>query len=194
MRNINAWFFTSCLLVVMGCSEPSQENLDSSENLISSPKNVVQVLSLDVPWTCEQAGEGKKIFYEPALDVLLAMKFAECVNREKNNQHPQQACVTVVVHRIDPKDRTMFLVGFEPLFFSDSTVDDAAKKLLKLAQLPDSMGAESVVIQAASGTYSARNYLQAIKRTAPLIILLPMKIKSNKLTPALYQAACARIQ
>ncbi|MDO7848434.1 hypothetical protein Q5H92_18860 [Hymenobacter sp. M29] len=179
--------------MAMGCGEPSRENLDSSENLISSPKNVLQALSLDVPWTCAEAADTKKIFYEPSQDVLLAMKFAECVNREKNNQHPQRTCVTVVTHRPNPADPAMLLVGYDPLFFSDSTVDEAAKKLLQLAKFPESVAPESVVVHAATGTYSVRNYLQSIKRTAPLIILLPMKIKGNKLTPELYQAACSRI-
>jgi hypothetical protein len=195
MRIIGKLLAMSLLLAASACN-PDSEALDSSENLLASPKNVVQALTLDVPWTCQQAS--RKVNKLPGqssdLQVLAKLKVLECENRELNQEYPDQTQVTVVVHLADPSSDTSLYVRWVPLFFSDSTIGVAARKLLRMGGFPDSLDASTAVIQSATGTYSASAYLRSIRKTTPLVVFLPMKIQGSKLTPDIYQAACARVK
>jgi hypothetical protein len=195
MRIIGKMLAMSWLLAASACN-PDSEALDSSENLLASPKNVVQAFTLDVPWTCQQAS--RKVNKLPGqstdLQVLAKFKVLECENRELNQEYPDQTQVTVVVHLADPSSDTSLYVRWVPLYFSDSTIGVAARKLLRMGGFPDSLDASTAVIQSATGTYSASAYLRSIRKTTPLVVFLPMKIQGNKLTPDIYQAACTRVK
>jgi hypothetical protein len=196
MRNVRNVLRLSCLLVVFACSSGSENNLYSSENLISTPKNVVQALTLDVPLTCWQASrrDDKPTFHVSETEALRRMKVAECENRELNEAYPHQTRITVVVHLASLANDTSLYLRYVPLYFTDRTIGKAAQKLLNLAGFPDSLAPEKAVISSAIGSYSASSYLRAIRTTTPLIIFLPMKIQGQKLTPDVYQEACIRVK
>jgi hypothetical protein len=181
---------------MMGCGDTSQDNLDNSENLISSPRNVVQALTLDVPWTCWQTKwqGGESRMYASPIEALKAMKKTECENRELNAQYPQQTKVTVVMHLAEPGNDTTLYLRFVPLYFSASTIGKAAQKMLNLGGFPASLDTAQAVIESASGRYTARKFLQAIRTNTPLVVFLPMKIKGQRLTPVIYQSACGRVR
>jgi hypothetical protein len=183
-----------CLLV--SCSVPDrdlQDKLDSSMNLLSQPKNVLPVYTLAVPWTCEQATEKIKDgdLYRSMLDALLLMQVAQCNNLADNESNPDSACVTVITHSDNVDNDTMRIVGYVPLFFSSRTISSASKKLIELAKLPAGQDPSTVVVESAIGTYPIAQYLNEIKNTTPVIVLMPrhMSLTSKELTPELYRAA-----
>jgi hypothetical protein len=183
-------------LLVVACESNSQNNLYSSENLITSPGNQVQALTLDVPLSCWEASrrDEKPTFHVSESEALRLMKVAECENRELNKTYPNQTRITVVVHLASRTNDTLLYLRHVPLYFSDRTIGQAAQKMLRLAGFPDSLDPSTAVIKSAIGAYSARNYLRAIRTTTPLVVFLPMRIRGQKLTPAIYTEACMRVK
>ena len=123
----------SCLLTVGAC-ESGSDALDSSENLIASPHNVVQALTLDVPWSCWQVSskEGPQKLPITALEGLRQLKAAECENRELNANYPQQTRITVAVYIPSLEVDNIVYMRAVPLYFSNRTINQAASKLLLL--------------------------------------------------------------
>jgi hypothetical protein len=195
MAKLRTLLLPSCLLVAGACN-PDSSALDSSENLITSPRNVVQALTLDVPWACWQVSlkENEESFLITPTQWLRLLKAAECENRLLNEQYPLQTRITVAVHMPHRTADSLLYLRQAPLYFSDSTMGKAASQLLRLAGIPDSIDPSTIVIESATGRYTISGYLRAIRTTTPLIILLPMKIKGQKVTPAIYEAACARVR
>jgi hypothetical protein len=195
MAKLRTLLLPSCLLAAGACN-PDSRALDSSENLITSPRNVVQALTLDVPWACWQVNpkEDEMSFSITPKQGLRLLKAAECENRRLNEEYPRQTRITVAVHMPHRTADTLVYMRQVPLYFSDSTINRAASKLLRLAGFPDSANPSAAIIEGATGRYSASGYLRAIRTTTPLIILLPMKIKGQKVTPTIYDAACARVK
>ena len=184
-----------CLLAAGACN-PDSDALDSSENLLASPPNVVQALTLDVPWPYWQVSptKGRQKLPISVLQGLRHLKAAECENRELNAAYPQQTRITVAVYMPSFKVDTIFYMRAVPLYFSDSTINQAAGKLLRLGGFPAAADTSTAIIESATGRYKASSYLRAIRTTTPLIVFLPMKIKGQKITPTLYEAACRRIK
>ncbi|RZK27101.1 MAG: hypothetical protein EOO63_13970 [Hymenobacter sp.] len=183
-------------LLALGACSPDTDALDSSENLISSPPNVVQALTLDVPWSCRQFGPKRKRQKLP-LSVeqgMRLLKAAECENRELNENYPQQTRITVAVYRPDFTSDTIMYMRMVVLSFVDSTINQAASKLLRMGGFPATADTSTAIIESATGHYKVRSYLRAIRATTPLVVFLPMKIQGKKVTPAIYEAACSRIK
>lgn len=183
-----------CLSVVFSCSNTEKETrdkLDSSLNLISVPKNVLQVYTLDVPWTCEQATAKVKIgnLHKSMLDALLLMQIAQCLNLKKNKINPDSFCVTVITHSDVVENDSMNIIGYVPVYFSNTTNDRAVRKIIELAKLPKQQDPSTFLVESAIGTYSIAQYLHKIKFTTPVIVLMPRSLPSKKLTPAVYKAA-----
>ena len=160
----------SCLLA--GACDSGSDALDSSENLLASPPNVVQALTLDVPWSCWQVSPQKRQQKLPisALQGLRLLKAAECENRELNATYPQQTRVTVAVYMPSFKSDTILYMREVPLYFSDSTINQAASKLLRLGGFPATADTSTAIIESATGRCKASSYLRAIRTTTPLII------------------------
>ena len=183
-------------LLVIGACDSGSDALDSSENLITSPHNVVQALTLDVPWPCWQVNpkaEGQK---RPIslLQGLRLLKADECENRELNKEYPQQTRITVAVYMPSLDNDTTLYMRLVPLYFTDSTINQAASKLLRMGGFPATADTSTAVIESATGKFKAGSYLRAIRTTTPLIVFLPMKIQGKKVTPAIYEAASRRIK
>jgi hypothetical protein len=196
MRNMNTILLLTGALLVVACESNSQNNLYSSENLISKPRNQVQALTLDVPLSCWEASrrDEKHTFHVSEAEALRLMKVAECENRELNKAYPNQTRVTVVVHLASLTSDSSLYLRHVPLYFTDRSIDRAARKMLRLAGFPDSLNPSTAVIQSAIGTFNAPDYLRAIRTTTPLVVFLPMRIQGQKLTPAVYEAACIRVK
>ncbi len=195
MATLRKLLAVSCVLAVGAC-DSSSDALDSSENLITSPPNVVQALTLDVPWPCWQVSSKKQKQKRPIslLQGLRILKAVECENRELNEEYPQQTRVTVVVYMPSFDNDTTLYVRWVPLYFSDSTINKAAGKLLRMGGFPATVDTSTAIIESATGRFKAGSYLRAIRTTTPLILFLPMKIQGKKVTPAIYEAACRRIK
>ena len=191
-RKLLAWGY----LLAIGACDSSSDALDSSENLITSPRNVVQALTLDVPWPCWQVNlkTGKQKQPISLLQGLRILKAAECENRELNEKYPQQTRITVAVYMPSLDNDTTLYMRWVPLYFTDSTVNRAASKLLRMGGFPATADTSTAIIESATGNFKASSYLRAIRTTTPLIVFLPMKIQGKKVTPAIYEAASRRIK
>jgi hypothetical protein len=195
MAKLRTLLLPSCLLAAGACN-PDSRPLDSSENLITSPRNVVQALTLDVPWACWQVSskENEDSYLITPTQWLRLLKAAECENRRLNEEYSQQTRITVAVHMPHRTAGSLLYLKQVPIYFSDSTISKATSQLLRLAGIPDSTDPSTIVIESAVGRYNVSGYLRAIRTTTPSIILLPMKVKGQKVTPAIYEAACARVR
>jgi hypothetical protein len=183
-------------LLTVGACESGSDALDSSENLIASPHNVVQALTLDVPWSCWQVSskEGPQKLPITALEGLRQLKAAECENRELNANYSQQTRITVAVYMPSLEVDNIVYMRAVPLYFSNRTINQAASKLLLLGGFPAAADTSTAIIESATGRYKVGSYLRAIRTTTPLIVFLPMKIQGKKITPAIYEAACSRVK
>ena len=195
MATCRKLLITSCLLAAAACT-PDRDALDSSANLIDSPENVVQALTLDVPWTCGNVSrnENRREPSISALQGLRLLKADECENRELNATYPQQTRITVAVYLPSLSTDNLLYMRSVPLSFTDSTINVAASKLLRMGGFPPEADTSTAIIESATGRYKASSYLRAIRTTTPLIVFLPMKIQGKKVTPAVYEAACSRVR
>jgi len=183
-------------LLAMGACDEDTSALDSSENLIASPQNVVQALTLDVSWPCWQVSSKSDQQKRPisAQEGLRRLKAAECENRELNEKYQAQTRITVAVHMPSASSDTILYMRQAQLYFSDSTINRAVGNLLRLGGFPATADTATAIIESATGRYKAGSYLRAIRTTTPLIVFLPMKIQGCKVTPAIYRAACSRVK
>lgn len=125
---------------------------------------------------------------------LRLLKAAECENRELNENYPQQTRITVAVYRPSFTYDTVLYMRMVVLSFVDSTINQAASKLLRMGGFPATADTSMAIIESAMGKYKVNSYLRAIRVTTPLVIFLPMKIQGKKVTPAIYENACSRIK
>ncbi|MEB2774553.1 hypothetical protein SYJ56_04505 [Algoriphagus sp. D3-2-R+10] len=163
-------------------------NVLSAIDTVTYGKDTLQVLTLDVVLTCEEAKQ--KVAsndYDISEMNIILMKVAQCKNEEYNRAHPDSTYVTVVTEVIEEDGNSKIMFNTISLKTGEDMAE-ATKALIGLAVFAKTKDPLTTVIASAAGNYTVDSYLEAAKSNDPLIILFPTLIPGKKLTTDIYKS------